>query len=77
MDSKAVKSAFAEAGIKVRVKTIQKARGITFRVCRLGEIPHDKELSISIAARLGLVDCFGNLGGNFNAAYEMYARTSI
>ncbi|ALN21939.1 MULTISPECIES: hypothetical protein [Ectopseudomonas] len=71
MDSRTIKAAFAEAGIKVRVRAFPPR---TFRVCCLGDVPHDKEASKAVAIQLGLVDASGQPGGNFNQAHEMSVR---
>lgn len=67
MNSKQIKQAFAEAGIKVRVA----AKLNKFRVCTLGDAVHDQEASKAVAVSLGFVDCFGKPGGNFNQLHEM------
>lgn len=69
MDSKTVKSAFAAAGIKVRVKAFPGK----FRVCRVGDLPHDAAASSAALAQIGLVDCFGRPGGNVSQPHEMFA----
>lgn len=68
MNSQTIKAAFAEAGIKVRVKAL---RGNRFRICRLNDEAHDKAASVAVCASLGLKDSGGKLGGDFNQAHEM------
>lgn len=67
MNSQQVKTAFAAAGIKVRVAD----QGPKFRVCRLGEVAHDLAASAAVAASLGLTDVLGALGGQLNQAHEL------
>ncbi len=67
MNSKQVRAAFAEAGIKVRVAD----QGLKFRIFRVGDVAHDLQASCAVAAEMGLTDCFGKLGGALLQPHEM------
>ena len=69
MTSSDVKSAFAAAGIKVRVRDLR----IKFRVCTVSGQPHDKKAAASVAASLGCTDVLGHSGAMFLQAHELIA----
>jgi hypothetical protein len=66
MNSQQVKQAFAASGVKVRVAD----QGLKFRICRVGDIAHDKAQTLNIAAALGLTDVMAMPGGHFNQSHE-------
>lgn len=68
MNSKQVKAAFQQAGIRVRVAD----QGLKFRICRLDEQRHEAA-SFAIAASLGMTDSLGARGAQVNQPYEMVA----
>lgn len=69
MNSQQIKSAFAAAGIRVRVADL----GLKFRVCTQGDVAFDKSAAKAVAASIGLTDCLAIAGGQFNQAHEMVA----
>ena len=75
MDSKSVKLAFAEAGIRVRVAD----QGQKFRICTLSGKPAGQSAAevsvamIKVAASLRLTCPLGNPGGSFNQEHELIA----
>lgn len=69
MDSRSVKLAFAEAGIRVRVADL----GQKFRICTLSGEALDTPAAIKVAASLRLTCPLGNPGGSFNQEHEMIA----
>ena len=68
MTSSDVKSAFAAAGIKVRVRDLK----TNFRICTISGEPHDQAASLAVASSLGMTDCFGRAGGTFES-YVMWS----
>jgi len=68
MNSQQIKNAFAEQGIKVRVKDLK----IKFRICTIDESPHTEQ-SIQIVKMLGLTDVLGNGGGEISQEHELIA----
>lgn len=68
MTSNDIKTAFAAAGIKVRVKSLVR----NFRICTVDGSAHSDN-SQSIAASLGMTAANGRPGGSINQAHEMFA----
>lgn len=68
MNSKSVKSAFANAGFRVRVAD----QGQKFRICTMSGDAFEAR-AIEVAASLLLTCPLGHLGGSFNQKHEMIA----
>lgn len=70
MTSNEIRNAFADAGIKVRVKSI--AHG-GFRVCTTNGSAHT-DASQSVLASIGCTTATGKPGGIVNAAHEIFTK---
>jgi len=70
MNSTAIKTAFANNGIKVRVKVV--AHG-GFRVCTLDRSAHD-DRSQTILTNLGCIKATGAPGGIVNQPHEIFTK---
>ncbi len=67
MDSKQVKAAFKDVGIKVRVAD----QGLKFRICTVGDTPFNHAEAKAVAASLGLTSSLAEPGGQINQAHEL------
>jgi hypothetical protein len=66
MTSASVKSAFAAAGIVVRVRNFKR----TFRVCPVASVDFDQAAVVAVAKSLGFTDPLGRPGALFNTNRE-------
>jgi hypothetical protein len=67
LTSQDVKAAFKAAGMTVRVAD----QKLKFRICQVSMEPYDKPRAFAAAAKLGLTDASGKLGGQLNQSYEL------
>ena len=69
MNSQHIKTAFAAAGIRVRVKDL----GLKFRICPLRDTDPDfnQPAALAVGASLGLTSVLLEEGGQFNTTREL------
>ncbi len=66
MTSATVKSAFAAAGIAVRVRDLK----LKFRICPVAPVDLDQAAVVEVAKSLGFTDPAGRPGASFNTSRE-------
>ncbi len=66
MTSATVKSAFAAAGIAVRVRDFKRM----FRICPVASVDLDQSAVVAVAKSLGFTDPAGRPGASFNTSRE-------